>query len=1083
MNHYRTHYPAPAIRPDMDRDDMQPPTVNRINSFSRDISYPSSPSHDRHVEDTINSPFGHRRPRRQGTSDSATQTLRRMIPFHTRKRPSDEEHVTIDEKGPDAGCPAEREREPQISSEGALDCSNVLYEIISTRFWVPDEEDQEVVTLTVKDDTVSRGHKKMHYESRWQHVQSDAITFDQFKDKVRNLPGLEDEDHALAWLLLDDVRKTCEKQFVHGRFLTPIVRVYDRTNPEEPSEDPKTATFISLPIFITDVLKPHSSTKDFEGHPVRALLQSRYRLDSTESRDKGQVIGKVQAPNDHVVHVPQIWALIINKNTIVTCAPLGTSTLRGDSIEIKKYADAQADEANWSMRFTDARGTVFHIPLLDCKTWSGLVDRITDVCREDEHNLIRDQLLGSRLLYQLWTEDGVQVTAESWPKMVENELIQLRLFDLRPSRAYGDGDSDEMPNESDSCSDCSSLFSSDDAESDATNDLFSYIPSFDSDEIAPAMDKLRSLREELEAMSQDDVKRLKNLKDCQIPALEKLILELIAADVSPGRNTTHTYVAPATNKLASLREELEQARSQGDVERLKSLEDYEIPAWEYVYEKVMERVRIMRSDSYETGLGSSGRRRRSASTSAEGGHPLGRRSRSESSSQPRLSRDAPSYTQDTPFPALDEPNRRTWSSSHSIVYGRARSLSQPHSILKDYSLSPRASRRQLYATSGPSRLATPRNLSPTGSLWDSVRSRVLNGKGFSAATTPILPNPPNQDIYFEPSDKRLASSRRGSLRVESGAGTGLSQSKGQATEQDSVEPALPGERENLASARESTLGEQERKLPDAATKGAKAKRRNKSVRFVQGDRETEPELKSPISRAHNEVPSLTSPHVVTRAPMSSPMVPTETQVLPIFLWSTEPEAARRLQGADQSVLADVAPDVHDNTSKAERMLGAIMLDMDSKLKSPKVSSVDTGYAWLYDKTAERTIRDVVVLREAISSDGGPIKDTGKGKGFTLLSSPESDTSISINSDETRKGPEEGLRGTSLALIDAAKQILSAFVTEGHRTPIVHKYWGAIHKIISQRNRVRTANVTIASSDIFAGPANSEGHHRSARQHP
>lgn len=118
--------------------------------------------------------------------------------------------------------------------------------------------------------------------------------------------------------VLNKVQKTCEKNFIHGRYLKPITVVYDgEVFDEKCGNHKKTATFVSLPIFWLDSLREQISTTDPAGHPCRALLQSRYRLESTERRDREQVVVKMSRRNEHrVLHVPQIWALIINKSTL-----------------------------------------------------------------------------------------------------------------------------------------------------------------------------------------------------------------------------------------------------------------------------------------------------------------------------------------------------------------------------------------------------------------------------------------------------------------------------------------------------------------------------------------------------------------------------------------------------------------------------------------------------------------------------------------------------------------------------------------------------------------------------------------------
>lgn len=1030
----------------MDRDEEKPFVGGRKNSFPHDRYYPSSAPQDQNAEKSTEDPLlDHRRLHRQGTTDlenrKSNKRLRYTIPLrHKRQRQRDEEHGILDEKQHNAEIPTRPGLERDVSRGGPPYGPDELCEIISTQFWVPDDDGQEVVTLTVKDDTSNRKQEKLRCESRWRHIQNEAITFRQFHKEVMRLPGLEDDELALAGRLLNKVRKTCEKQFIHGRYLKPIVLVYDGADPDEDFQEPKTATFISLPIFTTDVPKRHMSTKEDEGHPVRALLQSRYRLESTKSRDKGQVIRKVQRHSDHVVHVPQIWALIINKHTIITCAPLSTSILRGNTIRIMKYADAQLDEATWSIHFTDARGTVFYLPLRFCKTWFGLVKQITTDCLQDEYDLIRDQLLRGGRLYELVTEDGVPVTAETWPTMIENErseVIRLQLVDNEAKYnrllvTYCDAEGNEIPYESDSSSDASSLFSLDDVESDGTDYSTSNVPTFD--RIPPALNKLQSLRGKLErAESQGDDKRIESLRDHKIPSLEDHILALVAADLERERNKTSHNSKEA-------------------------------------------RFAVPEPNGYPRS--SSGRTRENNVSSAAAGHASRRRSRSRSGSWsgPRLTRGFSHYFQPTHDLSLNEPDPRTRSKRPPIAYNRSKSFSQPQSIFGDYAFPPRsgeASRRQSYATIAP-HLIPPGPLASSRSHWDTIRSRVFNGPAFDGAGTPISPKTDTKDIYYKPSNKQLARSRWEFLRNHILAGTDISQSNGQPTEQDSVDPASPRVREKLANAMKVMLGDETPASPKTASapsnpfgvqKDHAGEHLSKRVKFSKRSHEAKPKLKRLITRAHKEVSKLTSPHAGNAPPtetLKSPIAPTEAQDLPIFLWSTIHKPASvpefsltskaasmgRLQSTDQALLDNVAANVKNNTSKEELILRTVVLEIHANLTKPK--KVPREYAGLYEQIAGKTIADVTALIASMDSGDSQLTDTERATGLTPLNSPGIETPINVDSVETRRH----LKDARAAIRDVARQILYAFVPDGYEAAVVFKYWGAIYQIINQRPRVR-----------------------------
>ena len=135
------------------------------------------------------------------------------------------------------------------------------------------------------------------------------------QEEVAGMKALDGDDLTIVARLLNKIQKTCEKRFAHGKFLKPVTIVYDGEGPVgSTSGYRKTATFLCLSIFWLNHLRERTPVEVSTGHPSRGLLQSRYRLESTERRDREQVIAKSRRHEDRVVHVPQLWALLINQS-------------------------------------------------------------------------------------------------------------------------------------------------------------------------------------------------------------------------------------------------------------------------------------------------------------------------------------------------------------------------------------------------------------------------------------------------------------------------------------------------------------------------------------------------------------------------------------------------------------------------------------------------------------------------------------------------------------------------------------------------------------------------------------------------
>lgn len=135
--------------------------------------------------------------------------------------------------------------------------------------WIPRIEGREDLTVTVSDASAKDSNEKIQFGGRWTHIESEGegMRFREFKTRAIQAPNLDDVDQGLIGHLLDDVQESHEQKFVYGRYLDPIaLRCVDE------DLDSKTATFVSLPAFSTEYPRMHTTDRDFEGHPVRALL-------------------------------------------------------------------------------------------------------------------------------------------------------------------------------------------------------------------------------------------------------------------------------------------------------------------------------------------------------------------------------------------------------------------------------------------------------------------------------------------------------------------------------------------------------------------------------------------------------------------------------------------------------------------------------------------------------------------------------------------------------------------------------------------------------------------------------------------
>ena len=1063
----------------------EPVVVDRADSFPQDRAYPSRSTRSqipkRSTQDSL---YNDKHPQRQGTGDfEPRRRLRYTIPLRHQSNSVADEEKGYSQKKPDShrdSTPRSIDRE--TSRDAVASPPPEFLEIISTK-WVPDDEGREIVTLTVKD----QGQKEIHCESRWKHIRRDAMTFGEFLGEVMRTPGLGNDDLALVGRLLDKVRKISEKKFVHGRYLKPITLVYEGKDPDSSashrhSERPvrKTATFVSLPVFTTCCPKRHTSTKEFEGHPVRALLQSRYRLESTKRRDKDQVITKTTSIRDqsahenHVVHVPHIWALMINNYTIITCGALDASILRSDTIKLMSYTAAQLDEATWSVHFTDARENDFYLPLRYCKSWFDLVRQITDHCLHDEYSFIRDQLLKGGPVYQLVVaNDGTLVDADKWSKLIEEtktEVIHLRLVDNESVNhrllvTYYDDEGNEIISDPDDSANTSPIYSSDDDGEDSDASGSSVSSGTSSNDTSRAIDRLRSLHAKLrEAEGKGDAKKVEDLKEHRVPTLEKKLLEIAAAGLDLDISTE---------------------------------------------EEAPRKTQIIIPGSYEPGPRSRHGIDHDPPLSPTERHRARLESRSRSTSRMRLVKGSTAFSGSDYDLSMEVPSAREPPVQPWVVHDRNHSSSRSGYFRDvEYDTTARARPRRRSHMPSPHSLSRASTLPvPSRSRWDLLRLRVRD-RQLPGLRSPIIDS---NDIYYRPSEKQLARSYwdlvRSSVleggiyrlrdmegaedneelkgRAKASTASTLDKQKRRLSSLNTSYDVPDRSRSNSSTVSPTTTDPPASLIPPEAmnvpTKGilgvdqsGKDPAKPKKVLFSKDSLQSKPKLKRLIKLAQEG--SAVLPKIGTSPVISeilSPVSAHPTTDLPIFLWSTEHQPFESGNVAPKqpqlSTIVETPSSIQKpaeglkqmiHTSKTDELiLHALLREVHAALKKPKRGA--PGYAVLYEKTTEKTYGQVVSLVNAIRNARSDLTDGAAAEERNADNSVSQSRRASLAfAGVTRRLSEStcSVAGMSsrddagkikLEVFDLSRTILLAFVPKGYEASVISKYWGALYSLLTK----------------------------------
>ena len=202
--------------------------------------------------------------------------------------------------------------------------------------------------------------------------------------------------------LLRKVKCESEHGFIGGSFLKPMAVRYDMLDDSRYGVD-KFSVFLNFPYFAVQQQQERTAfLKGDSRHPMRTLLQSRYSLNENVGKDKSQCIrmldtislkscikkadtsGLNQTASDNYIYVPQMWALIMGSNHVITTGPISDQALLGPALKVKDYAMPHASRRCAFVRISfvnhGMREDVTY-PIAQCASWFGLLNKHQEIRR------------------------------------------------------------------------------------------------------------------------------------------------------------------------------------------------------------------------------------------------------------------------------------------------------------------------------------------------------------------------------------------------------------------------------------------------------------------------------------------------------------------------------------------------------------------------------------------------------------------------------------------------------------------------------------------------------------------------------
>lgn len=235
----------------------------------------------------------------------------------------------------------------------------------------------------------------------WQHSDVEGIELDELNNLVARMKdaGLEENVVGLSKRLLNRVRRVTEREFVNGSFLTPKVMRYDMHDASRYGHN-KCCIFINFPYFAVNQTRERNPFKKGDArHPIRTLLQSRYRLNETVDKDESQCIRSVgsaalkscirnssqddidrlnRTAHTELIYVPQMWALIMGLDHMLTAGPIGCEALLTSALVLNDDSQASKVLGCTFVQISFMNDNMLEevtYPRDQCASWFGLLNK------------------------------------------------------------------------------------------------------------------------------------------------------------------------------------------------------------------------------------------------------------------------------------------------------------------------------------------------------------------------------------------------------------------------------------------------------------------------------------------------------------------------------------------------------------------------------------------------------------------------------------------------------------------------------------------------------------------------------------
>lgn len=175
-----------------------------------------------------------------------------------------------------------------------------------------------------------------HADWQWLHMEQDVLDVSTFRNYVLATPGISDIHREVVERLFETITKERMHNYVDGRFIEPgtVLRADAQSND---TAQGASATFVSFPFI--DIhpgpgVTEGQSRAPLGQHPPRSLLQTYWPQISQAQDRQDSLRARWDLPKSDMVFVPQLWAVILGEDFLVTAGRIPSHELMGDAVRV-----------------------------------------------------------------------------------------------------------------------------------------------------------------------------------------------------------------------------------------------------------------------------------------------------------------------------------------------------------------------------------------------------------------------------------------------------------------------------------------------------------------------------------------------------------------------------------------------------------------------------------------------------------------------------------------------------------------------------------------------------------------------------